>query len=68
MSSKYREAWGDGVRTPLLVLLGLAVFLFVVVGLIGNDRKREAEFIGQDLSIEEIRRQMDDPDSYRYQF
>lgn len=67
--SKYRtsEEWGDGIRTRFVVILALAVILFITLGLLGSDRKREAEFIStHELSIDDIRQQAEDPDSYRF--
>lgn len=66
--SKYKtqEEWGDGARMWLIVSITLAMLLIIGLGLFANERKREAEFIGHQLSIDEIRKQAEDPESYRF--
>lgn len=68
MMSKYKtqESWGDGIRKWVILLIAAGVLSIAIGGLIESDRRNKAELIGQELSVEEIRRQMEDPDSYRF--
>lgn len=66
--SKYESGyeWGTGARTRLILLIVAAVAIFVAVGIAGYDRTRKAEFIGQELTVEDLMQQAEDPDSYRF--
>lgn len=66
--SKYKtqEEWGERARTWLIVSITLAMLLIIGAGLFEKKRNSEAEFIGHQLSIDEIRKQAEDPESYRF--
>lgn len=66
--SKYKtqKEWEDGIKLPMIVTIGVILLIAIIVVVIINGRDHQAELIGQQLTVDEIRRQMDDPDSYRF--